>query len=112
MGRAENIIVFEDTVERCRDSQRLMESIRESCDSQVVVLESAEVPDGNAFLIPLVVAVISCVCHFYRPSHVVPPFQRVVFQGGDAVRDGSGQLRFHHTFLKIMIKGLELLVKV
>ena len=47
MGRAENIIVFEDTVERCRDSQRLMESIRESCDSQVVVLESAEVPDGR-----------------------------------------------------------------
>lgn len=47
MGRAENIIVFEDTVERCRDNQRLMESIRESCDSQVVVLESAEVPDGR-----------------------------------------------------------------
>ena len=29
--------------------------------------------------IAFVVAVISCICHFYSPSHVVPPFQRVVF---------------------------------
>lgn len=38
MGRVENIIVFKDTVERRKDNQRLTESIKESCDSQVLVL--------------------------------------------------------------------------
>lgn len=47
MGREENVLVFEDTVERCRDNLRLMESIRASRDGQHLVLEGDCVPCGR-----------------------------------------------------------------
>ena len=47
MGRFENISVFEDTVDLCKNSARLIESIKNSRESQIFVAESDSVPDGS-----------------------------------------------------------------
>lgn len=47
MGKAENIIIFEDTVEKCRDIPQLMESIVASRKGQQLVLEQDVFPCGK-----------------------------------------------------------------
>ena len=47
MGKEENIIIFEDTVEKCRDIPRLMDSIVASRKGQRIVLEQDAFPCGK-----------------------------------------------------------------
>jgi uncharacterized protein (TIGR02452 family) len=47
MGKEENIIIFEDTVEKCRDIPQLMESIMASRAGQQLVLEQENFPCGK-----------------------------------------------------------------
>ena len=47
MGKEENIIIFEDTVEKCRDIPRLMDSIVASRKGQRIVLEQDSIPCGK-----------------------------------------------------------------
>ncbi|MBO5692209.1 MAG: hypothetical protein J6R96_10185, partial [Spirochaetaceae bacterium] len=47
MGKEENIIIFEDTVEKCRDVPSLMDSIVASRKGQKIVLEQDTLPCGK-----------------------------------------------------------------
>lgn len=47
MGKEENIIIFEDTVEKCRDIPQLMESIVASRKGQRIILEQDAFPCGK-----------------------------------------------------------------
>ena len=47
MGKEENIIIFEDTVEKCRDIPKLMDSIVASRKGQQIVLEQDSIPCGK-----------------------------------------------------------------
>ncbi|WP_191015245.1 TIGR02452 family protein [Treponema zioleckii] len=47
MGRIENIAVFEDSVNLCEKTPRLIESIKNSRKSQIFIGENDSVPDGS-----------------------------------------------------------------
>ena len=47
MSTESNVIVFEDTVEMCRDTPRLMDSIVASRNGQRLILERDAVPSGR-----------------------------------------------------------------
>ncbi len=44
MGRAENVIVFEDTMKQCRENLRLKESVKNATAAQKVILETEGLP--------------------------------------------------------------------
>ncbi len=45
MGRAENVIVFEDTMKQCRENPRLKESVKNATAAQKVILEKDSLPE-------------------------------------------------------------------
>lgn len=47
MGRAENVLVFEDTEKLCKTNPRLKEAVRRSTESQKLILEKEELPAVN-----------------------------------------------------------------
>ena len=47
MGRTENINVFQDTMNMCKDNDRIWESVHNSAEGQKLILEGAAIAEPD-----------------------------------------------------------------